>query len=154
MVGILLAPARESRILGQRTRHSRQLTTMSDTTSIYERIGGEEGIAQLVDAFYAKVTADAELAPYFEHAPMDKLIRMQREFFAMATGGPIVYSGRPISEVHRHMAISRREFQRFTENLLSTLESFKGLSREDVLDVISRINLYADEITNDTNVDG
>ena len=127
---------------------------MSNTTSIYDRIGGEDGIAQLVDSFYAKVTADPELAPYFEHAPMDKLLRMQREFFAMATGGPIVYSGRPISEVHRHMAISRREFQRFTEHLITTLESFKGLSRDDVLDVISRINLYADEITNDTNVDG
>lgn len=127
---------------------------MSDNDSIYERIGGEEGIAKLVDSFYAKVTADSELGAYFKHAPMDKLLRMQREFFAMATGGPIVYSGRPLTEVHRHMAISRREFQRFTEHLISTLEEFKGLSRQDALDVISRINLYADEITNDTTVDG
>lgn len=127
---------------------------MPDTTSIYDRIGAESGISQLVDSFYERVAADPELAPYFKHAPMDKLLRMQREFFAMATGGPIVYSGRPIGEVHRHMALSRREFQRFTDHLIATLESFKGLSQEDVLDVISRINLYADEITNDTNVDG
>lgn len=127
---------------------------MSESPSLYDRIGGEEGIARLVDSFYTKVLADTELAPYFESVPLDKLHRMQREFFAMATGGPIVYSGRPIAEVHRHMAISRREFQRFTEHLIETLEEFEDLPRQEVLDLISRINLYADEVTNDTNVDG
>lgn len=127
---------------------------MSDSSSIYDRIGGEQGIASLVDQFYAKVLGDPELKSYFEGHSMDKLRAMQREFFAMATGGPIVYSGRPLRQVHHHMAISRHEFQRFTDHLIATLDEFKGLSRQDVLDVIARVNLYADEITNDTNVDG
>ncbi len=127
---------------------------MSESSSIYDRIGGEEGIARLVDSFYEKVLADQELKAYFDHVPMAKLQRMQREFFAMATGGPIIYSGKPLRQVHHHLAISRREFQRFTEHLIETLEEFQHLSRQDVLDVIAKINLYADEITNDTNVDG
>ncbi|MCB1063269.1 MAG: group 1 truncated hemoglobin [Verrucomicrobiae bacterium] len=127
---------------------------MSETSSIYDRIGGEEGIAKLVDVFYKKVLADGELKVYFEHAPIEKLMRMQREFFAMATGGPIIYSGKPLRQVHHHLAISRREFQRFTEHLIDTLNSFEHVSRQDVLDLIAKINLYADEITNDTNVDG
>ncbi len=128
---------------------------MSEETSLYDRIGGEEGIRKLVDSFYGKVLDDAELKPYFEHAPMDKLLAMQREFFAMATGGPIVYSGRPLRQVHRNFAISRREFQRFVEHLIQTLEEeFPALSRQDTLDLIAKINLYADEITNDSNVDG
>ena len=127
---------------------------MSETSSIYDRIGGEEGIAKLVDVFYEKVLADGELKVYFEHAPIEKLLRMQREFFAMATGGPIIYSGKPLRQVHHHLAISRREFQRFTEHLIDTLNSFEHVSRQDVLDLIAKINLYADEITNDTNVDG
>lgn len=132
------------------------LVMSTDDTSgtIYERIGGEEGIAKLVDSFYDKVTADNELKAYFEHAPMDKLLRMQREFFAMATGGPIQYSGRPFRQVHQGFAISRREFQRFVEHLIETLEEFNELSRQDILDLIAKVNLYADEITNDTNVDG
>lgn len=127
---------------------------MRESSSIYDRIGGEPGIAGLVDRFYGRVLADPELKTYFEHAPMDKLRHMQREFFAAAAGGPIVYSGRPLREVHHRLAISRREFQRFTAHLIETLEEIEGISRQDILDMIARINLYADEITNDTTVDG
>ncbi|MCB1231119.1 MAG: group 1 truncated hemoglobin [Verrucomicrobiae bacterium] len=128
---------------------------MSEESSLYDRIGKEEGIRRLVDSFYHRVLADPELKPYFEHVPMDKLLAMQREFFAMATGGPIVYSGRPIRQVHRGFAISHREFQRFVERLIETLDAeFSSLTRQDVLDLIAKINLYAAEITNDTNVDG
>lgn len=128
---------------------------MSEATTLYERLGGEDGITRLVDSFYGRVLADSELKSFFEHAPMGKLLRMQREFFAMATGGPIVYSGRPLRQVHHHLAISRRDFRRYTECLIATLEAeFSGLSRDDVLDLIAKVNLYADEITNDTTVDG
>lgn len=117
-------------------------------TSLYERIGGAPTIESLIDSFYTKVLADGELKHYFKHAPMDKLRRMQREFFSAATGGPITYSGRPLSEVHRHMAISKREFQRFTEHLLETLQEV-GVGEEEAYEIISHVNLYADEITND-----
>lgn len=128
---------------------------MNDSpASIYERIGGEAGIASLVGRFYDRVMADPELRPYFEHAPMDKLRQMQREFFAAAAGGPIVYSGRPLRQVHHRLAISRREFQRFTDHLIETMEEIEGITRQDILDMIARINLYADEITNDTTEDG
>jgi hemoglobin len=126
----------------------------NEASSIYERIGGEAGIASLVDQFYERVLADPELRPYFERAPLDKLRQMQREFFGAAAGGPIVYSGRPLRQVHHRLAISRREFQRFTDHLIETLEEIEGITRQDILDMIARINLYADEITNDTTVDG
>lgn len=117
-------------------------------TTLYERIGGAETIDSLVDSFYEKVLADAELKHYFAKAPMDKLRRMQKEFFSTATDGPLTYSGRPLREVHRHMAISRREFGRFTEHLLETLQEV-GVGEKEAYEIISRINLYADEITND-----
>ena len=116
--------------------------------SLYERIGGEKSIAKLVDHFYAKVVADPEIGYYFTHVPMGKLIPMQREFFAMATGGPTLYSGRPLSEIHRPLAISRREFARFTEHLIETLQEI-GIDEQDTYEIIAKINLYADEITNE-----
>jgi hemoglobin len=74
---------------------------------------------------------------------------MQKEFFSAATGGPITYSGRPLSEVHRGLAISKREFGRFTEHLIDTLKEV-GVHESDANEIISHVNLYADEITNDT----
>lgn len=118
--------------------------------SLYERIGGAETVAKLVDSFYTKVTTDPEIGYYFTHIPMGKLNLMQREFFAMATGGPVLYSGRPLSEIHRPLAISRREFQRFTEHLIETLQEI-GIDQQDVYEIIAKINLYADEITNEAD---
>ncbi|MEM9282940.1 MAG: group 1 truncated hemoglobin [Verrucomicrobiota bacterium] len=116
--------------------------------SIYDRIGGAATIKNLVDSFYTKVLNDAELSLYFQHAPMEKLLHMQREFFSAATGGPLVYSGKPIGQVHHGMQISKREFQRFTEHLLETLKEV-GIEEKDSFEIISHVNLYADEITND-----
>jgi hemoglobin len=121
---------------------------MNSEKSLYDRIGGGETISALVDSFYTKVIADSELAPYFEHASMDKLVAMQKEFFSGATGGPVTYTGRPLREVHRHMAISKREFGRFTEHLIDTLKEV-GVEETASYEIISHVNLYADEITND-----
>lgn len=116
--------------------------------SLYERIGGEEALERLLDRFYHRVTNDPEIGHYFIHVSMDKLKLMQHEFFSMATGGPETYSGRPLSHVHRHLSISRREFQRFTEHLITTLEE-EGINETDVYEIIAKINIYANEITND-----
>lgn len=115
---------------------------------LYERIGGEPAIERLIDHFYHRVTHDGEIGHYFTHVPIGKLKLMQREFFAMATDGPVTYSGRPLSHVHHPLAISRREFQRFTEHLIATLEEV-GIDEQDRYEIVAKINLYADEITNE-----
>ena len=116
--------------------------------SLYERIGGEPAIERLLDHFYHRVTHDGEIGHYFTHVPIGKLKVMQREFFSMVTDGPVTYSGRPLAEVHHPLAISRREFQRFTEHLVATLEE-AGMGEQDRSEIIAKINLYADEITNE-----
>ncbi len=116
--------------------------------SLYERIGGEEAISGLVDVFYDQVTADPVLSSYFQNVPIDRLRKMQREFFGAATGGPIIYSGRPLRDVHKHMGISRSELQRFTNILIATLQGF-NIDENDIRDIMARVNLYSDEITND-----
>ncbi len=120
-------------------------------SSIYDRIGGEEGIKNLIESFYARVLKDPVLFPYFENVPMDKLVRMQREFFAMATGGPAEYSGRPLAHVHQHLKIGKAVFQRYTEHLLATLEETTDLSNQDVMEIISRVNIEIDEISTEAN---
>lgn len=126
------------------------MESQDHTKSLFDRIGGDKALERLIDRFYHRVTHDAEIGHYFTHVPIDKLKIMQREFFAMATGGPVNYSGRPLSHVHHHLAISRREFQRFTEHLITTLKE-EGIDEQDVYEVIAKINIYADEITNEAS---
>jgi hemoglobin len=57
--------------------------------TLFERVGGEQTIRELIHEFYDRVVADPELKPFFINTSMDKLRRMQREFFSAALDGPI-----------------------------------------------------------------
>lgn len=121
--------------------------------TLYERVGGERGIASLMDAFYERVLADPMLRPFFEDVAMDTLRRMQREFFAAALGGPMAYAGRSLAEIHAGRGIQLKHLRRFLDHLLATLRD-QGVSEVDAYEIVSRINLYADEITGNVSVDG
>ena len=120
---------------------------MSDNPpSLYERLGGEDMISTLIPAFYVKVLADAELAPFFRHTAIEKLHDMQREFFAMATGGPVSYSGRPLAHAHHGRGISKHHFALFTTYLVDTLLDM-GVTQIEADEVIDRVNTFVNEVT-------
>lgn len=127
--------------------------TKPEESTLYARIGGEEGVRKLVDDFYDRVLADPELKPFFEHTPMDKLRSMQLEFFSAALNGPITYGGKPLGHVHQRRGIGKKHFALFVERLLDTLKVL-DLDEKDVYEIIDRINLYADEITGEEAFDG
>jgi hemoglobin len=119
-----------------------------NTETLYERAGGEPGIIKLVGDFYERVLADPALAPFFAQVPMDKLRRMQVEFFSSALGGPLGYSGRSLAHVHQGRGITKDHLRRFTAHLLASLETL-SLSRQDVQRIYSLIALDADEVAVD-----
>jgi hemoglobin len=120
--------------------------------TLFERVGGERGIAALVDSFYARVLADPELAPFFAATSMDRLRTMQRAFFSAALDGPFVFAGRPLATVHYGRGIRPPHLRLFVDHLIETLRAFE-IDEEDVLAIDARIATYADEITGDTSVD-
>ena len=113
--------------------------------SLYDRIGGAAAIKNMVATFYTKVIADPALRPFFDHVPLNKLRRMQVEFFSAALDGPIRYTGRPVIHAHHGLNITRQHFQAFVEHLFETLARYP-LSEDDRYAIISRINTYADDI--------
>jgi hemoglobin len=111
---------------------------MDQTPTLHERLGGTTGIQSLLVAFYGRVLADQILQPFFVDIPMDKLLRMQEEFFGMALGGPQHYTGRQLAEVHHGRGITMAHFHRFQQHLLETLQE-AGVSADDIHDVIRRV---------------
>lgn len=120
-------------------------TPVSET--LYDRIGGAPAIEQLVGRFYRRVLGDPLLQAYFDRVAMDKLRRMQFEFFAAALGGPVRYSGRPVIHAHQGHGITREAFQAFVEHLFATLRDH-DLDDDDRYAIIARINTYADDVIN------
>lgn len=125
--------------------------------TLFERIGGEEGVVRLVTAFYERVISDELLAPFFKHVPMEHLQAMQKEFFSEALGGPLYYTGRSMRQVHAGRGIEREHLKRFVKHLLDTLEAERedlDISEQDVKDIYSRIAVEADRITDDVAESG
>ena len=114
--------------------------------TLFERVGGEQVIAKLIHEFYDRVVDDPELKPFFKETSMGKLRRMQREFFSAALDGPITYSGKPLGHIHHGRGITKHHFALYVDHLLETLQGLE-IDEQDVQDIISRINTYADEIT-------
>lgn len=97
--------------------------------SLFDRIGGDETVTTLVDDFYERIFSDPELGLFFAHSPKDKLVQMQREFFAVALDGPSSYTGRSLNEVHFGRGITAKHLGLYIDHLTATLQDF-GLDEE------------------------
>ena len=124
-------------------------------TTLYEQIGGADSITRLVDVFYSRVLADAELKRFFHNVEMAKLRRMQVELFSAALGGPQRYSGRPLIQAHRRLQIGLQDYQRFTRHLFDTLDDAGfGLSEQERYEVIGRLNVLTNDVLSATGLVG
>jgi hemoglobin len=113
--------------------------------SIYEAIGGEPALVAVVDDFYVRVLADPQLAGFFAGANMPKLKGRQVEFFAAALGGPSLYQGLGLREVHAGRGISQDDFNRVAFHLAGALAA-AGVPAETIGQIAAAITPLADDI--------
>jgi hemoglobin len=108
---------------GRPRREGEDMPMPSCPHSLYRQLGGYEPIAALVDLFYRRAVADAELAPFFAHLDMERLRRHQATFLAAALGGPVAYKGATLRRAHAGLGITARHFQRVAAHLAAALHA-------------------------------
>jgi len=113
--------------------------------SIYELIGGEPALVAVVDDFYERVLGDSQLAPFFAGANMAKLKGRQVEFFAAALGGPAVYQGGGMRQVHAGRGIGQADFDRVAFHLTAALAA-AGVPAETIERIAATVTPLASEI--------
>lgn len=99
----------------------------------------------LLLTFYSRVLADPELQPFFAKTAMEKLLRMQRELFGAALGGPHAYDAKGLAKVHAGRRITPRHFHLFRQHLLTTLKE-SGASDDDIREVVREITKYQKDV--------
>ena len=93
------------------------------TEAIFDRIGGADAVAAVVEMFYERVLADPTLAHFFDGVNMDWLHERQRQFITEALGGPKGYEGGSMSKAHTHLNIASHHFDQIVGHLARSLES-------------------------------
>ena len=106
------------------------------TPTLYERVGGINNIAILVDDVIERSYAD----PVFEanpriHAAHQRFPKAVYKFNATALacqvmGGPQVYTGRSLKEAHRHLKVTEMEWQALMRIFNESMTSFNVPNRE------------------------
>ena len=94
---------------------------MQITETMYQAVGGDAGLTQLVDRFYVRVWGDPELKSYFEGVDKDSLKRHQKAFLTFALGGG-AETGKSLPEAHTGLKISDEAFDRVAKHLRYTME--------------------------------
>jgi hemoglobin len=79
-------------------------------TRLYDRLGGEAGVAAIATALIDRVSSDPKLGRSFKDAKLDRIKRLLAEQICDLSGGPCHYSGDSMREVHAGHHISEAEF--------------------------------------------
>lgn len=108
--------------------------------TLYERLGGADGIDALVDDIVAahmeNDVISTRFRPYAEDPErLGELKDHLRKFLAMGSGGPAAYTGRSMPEAHRGMNISVAEYMAAVDDIMDALakHDVEESARKDVL---------------------
>lgn len=107
-----------------------------ETQTLYKRLGGVYSIAVVVDDFIDRIMVDSRLNanPSINEAhhkvPPPGFKYLVTEMVCWATGGPQQYTGRSMADAHRHLNITRKEWEAFMDDFQQTLDKFKVPSSE------------------------
>jgi hemoglobin len=96
--------------------------------TLYERLGGYDAIAAVVDGLMVRLVEDPRLARYFAGHGDDskkRLSQLQKDLICQSMGGPCLYLGRDMSTVHRGLGIDGTDWQTAITHLIGVLDSFK-----------------------------
>lgn len=118
----------------------------ADDRPLYERLGGEEKIAAIVDDMLERSIADPRvnferknvktswLNNYEPWQPtpqnVERVRRHMIQFFSLAAGGPAEYSGRDMTVAHKGMRITNEEFDAMVGDIKTSMEKLEVPRRE------------------------
>jgi hemoglobin len=101
--------------------------------SLYQRLGGREGIKGVVDDFVANMAADPRVNGRFKGLDAGRVAKLQTNLadqICDATGGPCAYLGRDMKAVHAGMGITDAEWSAAVQDLVRSLDKFRVGSKE------------------------
>ncbi len=97
---------------------------MSDTTTLYDRLGRRDGITRITRALIKNHLANPLVSNrYSQIKDMDRVERNVIDFFCVGSGGPESYAGKDMLNTHRGMNISEQEFVAVIDDVLAALET-------------------------------
>ncbi|QQR90282.1 MAG: group 1 truncated hemoglobin [Myxococcales bacterium] len=90
--------------------------------NFFEGIGGKAKLKSIISDFVQRLFSDPMIGFFFSSISKERLTRFEYEHAAQWLGGPVSYSGRPLTQAHASHRIMGGQFDRRKMILKKTLE--------------------------------
>jgi hemoglobin len=101
--------------------------------SLYERVGGYDALAAVVDEFIGRLATDKRFERFFAGLSTDSKKKLRQHIldqFCVATGGPCVYMGREMKITHAGLGITEADWDAAAKHLTGSIDKFKVPEKE------------------------
>lgn len=101
--------------------------------SLYERVGGYDALAAVVDEFIGRLATDKRFERFFAGFSNDSKKKLRQHIldqFCVATGGPCVYMGRDMKTTHGGLGITEADWDAAAKHLAGSIDKFKVPAKE------------------------
>lgn len=95
----------------------------AESQTFFERLGGEEKVRAIIDAFIDRVFADRMIGFFFRDADRKRIKELEYQLAAKFLGADVEYQGKPLHLVHAKHPIMGGHFERRRQILKETLEA-------------------------------
>jgi hemoglobin len=95
---------------------------LAQDDATFQGLGGKPGIKKIVDTLLPIVLADRRIKDSFQDIDMKHLGMRLEEQFCMLSGGPCVYKGKDMTEIHDGLNITNAQFNALAEDLQIAME--------------------------------
>ena len=110
----------------------------TQTKSLYDRLGGPDGINALTESWVARVGGDDRANGKFARTDIPRLMKEVADQLCEATGGPCTYTGRSMQETHAGMGTTAGEFDVVMQHLRGALDELNipKTEQDELVDLI------------------
>jgi hemoglobin len=115
--------------------------------SLYERLGGTEGITRIASDLVDIHMANPRISPRYANSDLKKVKHGAATFFIAGTGGPNHYEGKDMVSTHRGMNISGEEFLAVLDDSIKALD-MNGVGQREKEEVLYILYSMKPEIVN------
>lgn len=101
--------------------------------SLYERLGGYEGIVAFTNDLLPRLQADPQLGRFWQNRGDDGIAREHQlliDYLCAQAGGPLYYTGRDMKLTHKGMKISESDWTRFLDHAEATMKALRVPQQE------------------------
>lgn len=119
--------------------------------SLYERLGGVNAIAMVVDRFSDKIVenrklnANPNLKEWNTEGQLAGLKFMRTLWISAATGGPFQYTGKDMHEAHQDLHITPGEFDEVGVEIGRALDHF-GVAEREKQELLAAVVAHKGEV--------